>query len=280
MKKSALGKGLDAIFAENTNENGAVSIKIRDIEPNKTQPRKRFDDAALNELADSIAQHGIIQPILVRPIFTGGYQIVAGERRWRAARMAGLSEIPALVKEMDDMVFMQLALIENLQREDLSPMEEAKGFESLIEEHDMSQDELSKVIGKSRPAITNALRLLRLPKEVQEMLDNEELSAGHARALLSLKEEDKILLIAKQTVQNGYSVRELEAICKKLQNEEPKKREAKPKLHFYSEVQLALNEFLGRKVNVSGGKKKGVLEIEFYGEDDLKQLIDSLNLKQ
>ncbi len=280
MKKTGLGKGLDAIFAENTNENGAVSLKMRDIEPNKSQPRKHFDDAALNELADSIAQHGIIQPILVRPIFTGGYQIVAGERRWRAARMAGLTEIPALVKEMDDKLFMQLALIENLQREDLSPMEEARGFESLIDEHDMSQEELSKVIGKSRPAITNSLRLLRLPEVVQNMLEDELLSAGHARALLSLKDEEKMLALAKKTIENAYSVRELEALCKKAQSdEEPKKKEAKQKLHYYSEVQLALNEFLGRKVNVAGGKKKGVLEIEFYGEDDLKELIETLNLK-
>ncbi len=278
MKKTGLGKGLDSIFAENTQEDGAVSLKLHDIEPNKSQPRKAFDDKALNELADSIAQHGIIQPILVRPIYTGGYQIVAGERRWRAARMAGLKEVPALVKEMDDTTFMQLALIENLQREDLSAMEEAKGYENLIEEHQMSQEEVAKIIGKSRPAITNALRLLNLPEEVQKMLEEEQISAGHARALLSLKNEEQMIEYAKKTVQNSYSVRELESICKKILSEAKPKPKVE-KAHYYSEVQLALNEYLGRKVNVSGSKKKGVLQIEFYGEDDLKALIDSMNMK-
>ena len=279
MKKGGLGKGLEAIFAENTAETkGTITLKLGDIEPNRDQPRKDFSDEALNELADSISQHGIIQPLLVRPIFTGGYQIVAGERRWRAARMAGLTEVPVIVREMDDAEFMELALIENLQREDLTPLEEARGYLSLMEGHDFTQDEISKTVGKSRPAITNALRLLNLPEEIQKMVDMGELSAGHARTLLSFKNPEDMMNAAKKAAAEGISVRELEKLAKRSnQGKVEKEVSAKPKNHYYEEVRLALNEHLGRKIKIDGTKKKGIIQIEFYGEDDLKNLIRELS---
>ncbi len=189
MKKRGLGKGLDAIFAENAPDSaeGAVQVKISEIEPNREQPRKEFDSEALSELADSISQHGVLQPLLLRPMLTGGYRIVAGERRWRAARMAGLTEVPAVVREMSDAEEMLFALIENLQREDLTPLEEARGYRTLIESQDFTQEEVSQAVGKSRPAVTNALRLLNLPEDIQQMLERGEITAGHARTLLSFK---------------------------------------------------------------------------------------------
>ena len=279
-KKGGLGKGLDAIFAENTAEKeGTVTLRLSEIEPNRSQPRKEFDDEALSELAESIAQHGILQPILVRPIFAGGYQIVAGERRWRAARMAGLMEVPVIIRDMDDAEFMQLALIENLQREDLTALEEAKGYKSLMDTHGFTQEEISKTVGKSRPSVANALRLLSLPEEVQQMMEEGLLTAGHGRTLLAFKNEEDLIKAAKKVAEEGISVRELEKMAKKA-NEMLEKQEsekpAKPKNHYYEEVRLALNESLGRKVNVSGSKKKGVLTIEFYGEEDLKNLLAEL----
>lgn len=279
-KKGGLGKGLDAIFAENTAEKeGTVTLRLSEIEPNRSQPRKEFDDEALSELAESIAQHGILQPILVRPIFAGGYQIVAGERRWRAARMAGLMEVPVIIRDMDDAEFMQLALIENLQREDLTALEEAKGYKSLMDTHGFTQEEISKTVGKSRPSVANALRLLSLPEEVQQMMEEGLLTAGHGRTLLAFKNEEDLIKAAKKVAEEGISVRELEKMAKKA-NEMLEKAEsekpAKPKNHYYEEVRLALNESLGRKVNVSGSKKKGVLTIEFYGEEDLKNLLAEL----
>ncbi len=189
MKKRGLGKGLDAIFAENAADTseGAVNVRISEIEPNREQPRKEFDSVALSELADSISQHGVLQPLLLRPMLTGGYRIVAGERRWRAARMAGLTEVPAVIREMTDAEEMLFALIENLQREDLTPLEEARGYRTLIETQDFTQEEVSQAVGKSRPAITNALRLLNLPEDIQKMLEAGEITAGHARTLLSFK---------------------------------------------------------------------------------------------
>lgn len=280
MKKRGLGKGLDAIFAENTAEGaeGAVNVKISEIEPNRDQPRKEFDNEALSELADSISQHGVLQPLLLRPMLTGEYRIVAGERRWRAARMAGLSEVPAVIREMTDTEEMLFALIENLQREDLTPLEEAKGYRTLIETQDFTQEEVSKAVGKSRPAITNALRLLNLPEEIQQMLENGEISAGHARTLLSFKGEEAMRLGA-QKAKEGVSVRELENLSKKLNKEKgaPQKASA-PKNQYYEEAQLAVGEYLGRKVKVAGTQKKGVLQIEFYGEEDLKNLMDELRL--
>ena len=281
-KKGGLGKGLDAIFAENDTEdrNATVTLKVGEIEPNRTQPRKEFNDAALAELADSIQQHGVLQPLLVRPIFGGGYQIVAGERRWRAARMAGISEVPAVIREMNDSEVMELALIENLQREDLNPLEEAQGYQSLIETYGFTQEEVAKTVGKSRPTVTNALRLLNLPKEILDMVNSGKLSAGHARTLLSFPSNETMMKAAKLAVEQGISVRELEKMSKKAiertQIHEGKSKE-KPRMRYYDEVELALNEHLGRKVRVSGNKKRGVLQIEFYGEQDLTDLVKFFN---
>lgn len=278
IKKGGLGKGLDAIFAENTSETeGTVELKINDIDPNRTQPRKDFDDEALQALAESIQEHGVLQPILVRPLFMGGYQIIAGERRWRAARMAGLTTIPAVIRDMDDEAVMEAALIENLQREDLNPMEEAMGYNNLILNYGMTQEEVAKTIGKSRPAIANSLRLLSLPEEIIDMLTKGELSAGHGKALLSFKTSEEQLENAKKAVETGMSVRELEKLAGKKKNE-PKEAKEKPLNHYYEEVRLALNEHLGRKVVLSGSKKKGEIRIEFYGEEDLKNLLSELKL--
>lgn len=279
MKKRGLGKGLDAIFAENAADSteGSVSVKISEIEPNRDQPRKEFDSEALSELADSISQHGVLQPLLLRPLLTGGYRIVAGERRWRAARMAGLTEVPAVVREMSDTEEMLFALIENLQREDLTPLEEARGYRTLIEAQDFTQEEVSQAVGKSRPAVTNALRLLNLPEDIQQMLENGEITAGHARTLLSFKREENMRLGAKRA-KEGASVRELEALAKRL-NQQKDAPEQKPrKNQYFEEAQLAVGEYLNRKVKVAGTKKKGTLQIEFYGEEDLQNLLHDLHM--
>lgn len=279
-KKGGLGKGLDAIFHDNArpDESGAVELNINELEPNRSQPRKSFSDEALSELADSIAQHGVLQPLLVRPILSGGYQIVAGERRWRASRMAGLTAVPALIRELTDSEVMQLALIENLQREDLKPLEEAQGYQSLIDEHGFTQDEISKTVGKSRPAVTNALRLLNLPEEVRSMLERGELTAGHARTLLSFKDENALKAAAKRVAAEGISVRELEKMAKRANAEKPEVQKPVRRIRYYDEAELALRDTLNRVVHVAGTKKKGALTIEFYGEDDLKNLLDDLKL--
>lgn len=280
MKKRGLGKGLDAIFAENTDETteGAVSVKISEIEPNRDQPRKEFDSEALSELADSISQHGVLQPLLLRPLLTGGYRIVAGERRWRAARMAGLTEVPAIIREMSDAEEMLFALIENLQREDLTPLEEARGYRTLIEAQDFTQEEVSKAVGKSRPAITNALRLLNLPEDIQGMLERGEITAGHARTLLSFKSQENMRLGA-QKAKDGASVRELEALAKRLNEKKESLPKTPRKNQYFEEAQLAVGEYLNRRVKVAGSKKKGTLQIEFYGEEDLQNLLHDLHLR-
>lgn len=280
MKKRGLGKGLDAIFAENTDETteGAVSVKISEIEPNRDQPRKEFDSEALSELADSISQHGVLQPLLLRPLLTGGYHIVAGERRWRAARMAGLTEVPAIIREMSDAEEMLFALIENLQREDLTPLEEARGYRTLIEAQDFTQEEVSKAVGKSRPAITNALRLLNLPEDIQGMLERGEITAGHARTLLSFKSQEDMRLGA-QKAKDGASVRELEALAKRLNEKKESLPKTPRKNQYFEEAQLAVGEYLNRRVKVAGSKKKGTLQIEFYGEEDLQNLLHDLHLR-
>lgn len=278
MKKRGLGKGLDAIFAENNEAGeGSVAVKIADIEPNRDQPRKEFDSAALAELADSIAQHGVLQPLLLRPMLSGGYRIVAGERRWRAARMAGLTEVPAVIREMTDSEEMLFALIENLQREDLTPLEEARGYRTLIEAQDLTQEEVSQAVGKSRPSVTNALRLLNLPDDIQEMLEKGEITAGHARTLLSFPNQEAMRLGA-QKAKEGASVRELEAMAKRMaqQGEAPSK--APRKNRYFEEAQLAVGGYLNRKVKVAGNQKKGTLQIEFYGEEDLQNLLHELHL--
>ena len=280
-KRGGLGKGLDAIFIDNEPEesNSAITLKISEIEPNKSQPRKEFDENALAELADSIAQHGVLQPLLVRPIADGGYQIVAGERRWRASRMAGLTEVPVVIRELTDSETMELALIENLQREDLSPVEEAMGYKQLMDEYGFSQDQVSKTVGKSRPSVANALRLLNLPEEILYFVNTGKISSGHGRTLLAFKNPNDMLKAAKLCTEEEISVRELERMAKKSNLEfENKDKEDKPekkekRLSYYDEVELSLNEHLGRKVNVTGdSKNKGVLEIEFYSKEDLFEL--------
>lgn len=281
-KKGGLGKGLDAIFMENAteNSNSTVLLNLSEIEPNRAQPRKDFDDEALSELADSIAQHGVLQPLLVRPIADGGYQIVAGERRWRACRMAGVSEVPAVIRELSDAEVMELALIENLQREDLNSVEEARGYEALMEQYGLTQEAVAKTVGKSRPTVTNALRLLSLPEEILSLLEEGRLSAGHARALLSFEEKESMLLAAKRAVEEGLSVRALERLAKEANA--PRKTPAPARTNrFYEEVTLSLKEHLGRKVRVAPkGKEKGVLEIEFYSEEDLAFLAGLLGKEE
>lgn len=278
-KKGGLGKGLDAIFIENDTENKtSVMLKISEIEPNREQPRNDFDEKALAELADSISQHGVLQPLLVRPVSADCYQIVAGERRWRASRMAGLTEVPAIIKELSDSEVMEIALIENLQRENLSPVEEALGYKSLIETYNLTQDEVAKTVGKSRSAITNAIRLLSLPQSVIDLLSEGVLTAGHARALLTLKTCEDIEKIANKVVENFLSVREVEKLCKDiLENADSEKKKVKivrKRNPFFDEVEISLKEILGRRVKVKDKprKNKGVLEIEFYDSDDLANI--------
>lgn len=272
-KKGGLGKGLDAIFAENDieDERAAVHLKTDELEPNRNQPRRSFDEQSLAELADSVARHGVLQPLLVRPIPGGGYQIVAGERRWRAARMAGLKEVPAIVREMTDAQVTELALIENLQREDLNPLEEAQGYQTLMDSCSMTQDDVAKAVGKSRPAVTNALRLLGLPEDLRKLVASGTISAGHARALLSFPDEASMRAAAKIAAA-GASVREIERLARRA-NAKPKAKASRPRPQYYEETELALKEHLGRKVSVEGTRKRGVLRIEFYGEDDLAELM-------
>lgn len=281
-KKGGLGRGLDALFADNSIEEiastSAVKLKIMDIEPNRDQPRKIFDEDALAELADSIAKHGVIQPLLVRPMPDGSYQLVAGERRWRASRMAGLTEVPVVIKELSDDEAMALALIENLQREDLNAIEEAQGIKALMDTLSLTQDEAAERVGKSRPAVANALRLLKLPDSVIALVSDGKLSPGHARALLGFKDEKDIIETADLIIEKGLTVRDVEKLVKK-RNKEPKaEKPATRRASYYDEVELALTDFLGRKVKVGTkpGKESGVLEIDFFDKDDLTRLADAL----
>ena len=281
-KKGGLGRGLDALFADNSIEEiastSAVKLKIMDIEPTRDQPRKIFDEDALAELADSIAKHGVIQPLLVRPMPDGSYQLVAGERRWRASRMAGLTEVPVVIKELSDDEAMALALIENLQREDLNAIEEAQGIKALMDTLSLTQDEAAERVGKSRPAVANALRLLKLPDSVIALVSDGKLSPGHARALLGFKDEQDIIETADLIIEKGLTVRDVEKLVKK-RNKEPKaEKPAARRASYYDEVELALTDFLGRKVKVGTkpGKESGVLEIDFFDKDDLTRLADAL----
>ncbi len=281
-KKGGLGRGLDALFADNSIEEiastSAVKLKIMDIEPNRDQPRKIFDEDALAELADSIAKHGVIQPLLVRPMPDGSYQLVAGERRWRASRMAGLTEVPVVIKELSDDEAMALALIENLQREDLNAIEEAQGIKALMDTLSLTQDEAAERVGKSRPAVANALRLLKLPDSVIALVSDGKLSPGHARALLSFKDEQDIIETADLIIEKGLTVRDVEKLVKKRNREPKAEKPAARRASYYDEVELALTDFLGRKVKVGTkpGKESGVLEIDFFDKDDLTRLADAL----
>lgn len=277
MMKRGLGKGLDALFADNaaSDESVPVSLRLSEIEPNSGQPRKEFNPEALSQLADSIRQHGILQPLVVRPIpGTGTYQLVAGERRWRAARMAGLSEAPVIIREMDDATVLAVALIENLQREDLNPIEEAEGFHVLMEAYGLTQDEVAAQVGKSRPAVANALRLLGLPEQIRAMVQEGQLSQGHARTLLGICDEQGQCALANLAVAKNLSVRELEKLVKRYGKEEETEKPL-PSV-FAVETEHSLTDLFGRKVKVVEGKNKGVLTLEYYGEDDLRELVKRL----
>ena len=277
-----LGKGLGALLGDaalQTQEAGSLSLPISQVEPGLKQPRKRFDDEALADLADSIRQHGVIQPLTVRRLSSGYYQIIAGERRWRAAKLAGLSEVPAVIIEADDRKVMELGLIENLQREDLNPMEEAGGYRVLMEEYGLTQEEVAQQVGKSRPAVANALRLLSLPPSLHPLLEDGQLSAGHARAILSVPSPQLQEKLADKVVAEGLSVRQTEALAKRLAAGEatPPPRPEGPDLSIYlKEAERTLGARFGRKVSIVSGTRKGRIELEYYGPDDLTALLDLL----
>ena len=278
--QKGLGKGLGALlgdFSEEPLEKSAYQLlPIYKVEPNPDQPRQDFDEEELQALADSITVHGIIQPLTVREMPNGYYQIIAGERRWRAARMANLSDVPAVIIEADDKKAMELALIENLQRQDLNPLEEALGYQTLMNEYGLTQEEAAGRVGKSRPAVANALRLLGLCSEVQERVRKGELSAGHARAILQLKSEKKQQEAAQKIVALGLSVRQAELLCKNMSKEPvPQKKEVFA-VDYVAECEKSLSKHLGRGVKIVNGKRKGRFELEFYGQEDLQNLLDAL----
>ena len=277
-----LGTGLGVLFGqyeENEKDSQLLTLPISKVEPRLEQPREYFDQEALQELADSIAQYGLIQPITARKLDSGYYQIIAGERRWRAARLAGLQEVPVRVIEADDRRTAELALVENLQREDLNPVEEAKGYRTLMEEYGLTQEETAKSVGRSRPAVANALRLLSLSKPVQELLENGELSAGHARALVPIQDGEKQLAAAKEVIDKALSVRKTEQLAGRMCREDRqtgKEDSGGVKVDYCAEVSRQLSAALGRKVRLVDGKKTGRIEIEFYGADDREALISLL----
>ena len=281
-KKGGLGKGLDALFMDNetVDSGGVVTLRLSQIEPNRDQPRKIFSEEALNELADSIREHGVLQPLLVRPLPGGSYQLVAGERRWRASRMAGLQEVPVVIREMDEEQAMEIALIENLQREDRNAIEEATGYKQLMARYGMTQEQVAKRVGKSRPAIANALRLLNLPQKVMDMVGEGEVSPGHARALLAFDDQDRIVEIAQKVKTGKYSVRDIERMAKN-QDEKKEKAAKAPeepawggKSAFLTEMEIAMSMEMGRKVRIIPNGEGGTLQIQFWDEEDLKSLAE------
>lgn len=275
-KKGGLGRGFDSLFLDNSSdaqtEGGSVSLPIGQIEPDRGQPRTKFDEEALAELENSIREFGVLQPLLVRPMSDGSYRIVAGERRWRAARRAGLTEVPVIIRSLTDSEAAAIALIENLQREDLNAIEEAAGIKRLIEEFDFTQEEAADKLSKSRSAIANSLRLLALPNDVMKLVSDGKLSAGHARALLGLNDKEQLSEVANRVLEEGLSVRQTEALVKSLNKPA---RAPKPKAKrdtFYDEVELALSDVLARQVTVTNSGEGGKLTIEFFDADDLKKL--------
>ena len=278
--QKGLGKGLGALLGDFNEVPAEKSpyqlLPIYKVEPNKDQPRQDFDEEELEALADSITEHGVIQPLTVRELSSGYYQIIAGERRWRAARLAGLKEIPAVIVEADDRKVMELALIENLQRQDLNPVEEALGYQTLIADHGLTQEEAAKRVGKSRPAVANALRLLNLCPEVLTMVREGKLSPGHARAVLSLKSEKKQQEVAQKVCALDLSVRQTELLCKNMEKEPVKKPAATFAVDYIGECEKNLSKHLGRGVKIINGKRKGKFELEFYGQEDLQNLLDAL----
>ncbi|MCL1823329.1 MAG: ParB/RepB/Spo0J family partition protein [Oscillospiraceae bacterium] len=286
-KKSGLGNVLDSIFDDNffsgdeASGNKSVStLKIGEIEPNRSQPRKHFDSEKLSALADSISAHGIIQPITVRP-FGGGHQIVAGERRWRAARMAGLTEVPVLIVELSDAETMQIALIENLQREDLNPLEEANGYNELIEKFDMRQEDVAKKVGKARSSVTNSLRLLSLPNAIKDMVEKNELSKGHCKALLGITDSEKMIHLAKKTKEQGLSVHALEKLIKAENSPKQKHEEtAVKKKPVYIEAELSLQNSIGKTVRINEGRNEKVtIEIDVFSEAEVMEIVNRLGNK-
>ena len=280
-KQTGLGRGLSALLEdpnlEFTQQKGGVSsVPLHKVEPNPLQPRREFDPEALQALADSITAHGMIQPLTVRELPGGYYQIIAGERRWRAARMAGLQEVPVLIVEADDRKVMELALVENLQREDLNPMEEAQGYRSLMEDYGLTQAETAERVGKSRPAVANALRLLSLSEDLAELVRNGTLSPGHARALLGVKSEKLRKQAAQRIIALQLSVRQAETLCKNLEKPKQETKEEPLAVDYVAECEKTLSRRLGRKVRIVNGKKKGRFELEFYGQDDLNRLLFAL----
>ena len=278
--QKGLGKGLGALLGDfdegSQEENGLKKLPLHKIEPNPDQPRRDFDPEELEELAESIRTHGVIQPLTVREMANGYYQIIAGERRWRASRLAGLEEIPAVIIEADDKRAMELALIENLQRSDLNPVEEANGYDSLIREYGLTQEEAAARVGKSRPAVANALRLLSLCEGVLDKVRSGELTAGHARAILQLKSEKKQLEAAQKISALGLSVRQAEMLCKNMTREPEKQPPIVLEVNYVAECEKNLSKHLGRGVKIVNGKRKGHFELEFYGQDDLQVLLDAL----
>ena len=277
-EKKGLGLGLDALFGvDEPEENELQILPIAKVEPRLDQPREIFDEQSLQELADSIVQYGLIQPITARKLDSGYYQIIAGERRWRAARLAGLTEVPVRVIEADDRRSAELALVENLQREDLNPIEEARGYRALIDEYGLTQEEAAKSVGRSRPAVANAMRLLSLCPAVLELVEKGQLSAGHARALVPILDDKLQTAAAKEVVDKGLSVRQTEQLAARLMKEpkQPKPEEG-VKVDYAAEVANRLSQSLGRKVKLIDGKKIGRIEIEFYGADDREALIEAL----
>lgn len=275
--KKGLGKGLDALFDDNEMNveaaSGVKQMKLSEIEPNAAQPRKEFDDAALLSLSESIAEYGVLQPLLVRQVPGGRYQIIAGERRWRASRMAGLSEVPVLVLEKSESETLELALVENLQREDLNPLEESYGYLALIEEFHLTQDEVARKVGRSRPAVANALRLLSLPDEVKELLKNGELSTGHAKAILACGDTERMIKLARLVAERGLSVRETERLAKKAE-ETPKPKQLA--IDYLADFERRLSSHFGRKVGIQQKGKRGKLTIEYADADDLDALLRAL----
>jgi len=281
-KKTGLGKGLDALFIDNTTSDSQVSeLKVSQIEPNTNQPRRDFDMGALQELADSIREHGVIQPLVVRPLEKGGYQIVAGERRWRAARMAGLTQMPVVIRELDDAQTLEIAIIENLQREDLNVVELAQGYKALMDEYGMTQEQVAEKVGKSRPVVANTVRMLQLPPTVLEYIRRGEISKGHAKALLSLEDAPLIEETARRVLKEGMLVRDIEKLAQKKKvgagNSTMKKAYSAPEEaawadNYYKEMEIALEAELGRKVKILSHGKKSTLELEFYNNEELADL--------
>ena len=274
-KNYGLGTGLDALFGDETPVTAPETLPISKVEPRSGQPRTQFDEPALQELAESIGRHGLLQPITVRRLDSGYYQIIAGERRWRAARRAGLAEVPVRVVEADDRKTQELALVENLQREDLNPMEEARGYKALMEDYGLTQEAVSQSVGKSRPAVANALRLLSLQKPIAEMVEKGTITTGHARALLPIEDAALQLEAARQVAEKGLSVRQAEALAASLLKG-PKRAKAEPAVDYAAHMSAQLGQALGRKVHIVDGRKKGHIELEYYGADDREALLAAL----